>query len=327
MMRYTTILTAVALLPLACADIPEAPEVAGVNVAYADFHPETEGTVVLRVSVSDRYGFPWLDMPTTRVYVRQLLTSGVALRSIAEPESDDGAQCGWVRPVEAPSAVAVVMDRSGLSDDLESRSIVRGVLEAFKSSPDDMRFSIIDVGTTASLNQPLTSDHGALEVSLRQPTTSPGAAALFDGITLGVQSVSDGVEPGEQAAVVVVTSSLDTVAGTEASFASVTSAAREAGVPVYFIAYGDATKGIDSDLWALDDVAIQSGGRFLDGAEPIYSGNSIGSVFSSIRSAYDVCVEALPVDSGNRYAEARDMSEISVTVESMGSDLDTVRPF
>lgn len=321
-----TILGAACACTLSCADVPSAPEVSGANIAAVEFRPQQEGTVLLTVSVSDRYGFPWLDLPTTRFYVRQLLENGTAVRAIAEPA--DGTQgCGWARPVDAPSAVALVLDRSALGGEVVDRTIIRGVSDAVEGASADVRLALVDVGEGAVVDSPLTADREAFMAALHDPSPEEGRSALMAGIRAGIDLIAEGAAPGEHTAVVVVTASLDDSSGPDASFASLTKYAMDQGVPVYVVAYGEAGLGAGSSLWALDDVAIGSGGRFMDGGDPIYAEHVVGSVLASVRSAYQVCIDALPVDHGDRYAERRDMLEISLTVESGGSDLQTVRPF
>jgi Ca-activated chloride channel family protein len=154
---------------------------------------------------------------------------------------------------DQPISIALLVDASAsMTQSMQhaSKAAQEFVQRALK---DGDRCSITAIQDVPRRKQPLTSDRQAVEAALRdiKPT---GRTALYDAVASAIRELR---EEKNRRAIVVMTDGGDTTSSY--SYDDVHKMAREAGIPMYFIAY----EGGDNELRDLDRLkylAAETGG-------------------------------------------------------------------
>ncbi|HEX2060070.1 MAG TPA: VWA domain-containing protein, partial [Thermoanaerobaculia bacterium] len=156
---------------------------------------------------------------------------------------------------DQPISIALLVDSSAsmtYSIKHAAKAASEFVRHALK--PGD-RCSVTAVQDSPRRRQPLTDDHAAIAKALETIVPS-GRTSLYDSIASAVRELR---EEKNRRAIVVLTDGSDT--SSIASYEEVEKLAREAAIPMYFIAYeGGADSDAARDLDRLRFLAAQTGG-------------------------------------------------------------------
>lgn len=154
---------------------------------------------------------------------------------------------------DQPISIALLVDASAsMTESMQhaSKAAMEFVQRALKEGD---RCSVTAIQDVPRRKQAMTNDRGAIEAALRE-IKPLGRTALYDAVASAIRELKD---EKNRRAIVVMTDGGDTTSSY--SYDDVQKMAREAGIPMYFIAY----EGGDNELRDLDRLkylAAETGG-------------------------------------------------------------------
>jgi VWFA-related protein len=196
-------------------------------------------TVPIFVSVVDRDGQTRDDIDRSKF-------------RIIDNESE-GKIIEFGKAFDQPISIALLVDASAsMTPSMQhaSKAALDFVQRALKEGD---RCSITAIQEVARRKQPLTSDRKAIEEALRE-IRPMGRTALYDSVASAIRELRD---EKNRRAIVVMTDGGDTTS--MYSYDDVQKMAREAGIPIYFIAY-EGGDNEPRDLDRLRFLAAETGG-------------------------------------------------------------------
>lgn len=210
--------------------------------AAGDVHVESVEvrTVPIFVSVVDRDG-------TTRVDVDR--------SSFRIMDNDSEAKIlEFGKAFDQPISLALLVDASGSMgyEIANATKAATGFVQ--KTLRDTDRCAVFAIRDVPRRVIELTSDRAAVEKALGS-IKAVGQTALYDGIETAIRELKD---EKNRRAIVVLTDGGDT--SSMASFEDIDRKAREAGIPLYFIAYDTGETAQAKDLDRLKYLATETGG-------------------------------------------------------------------
>lgn len=196
-------------------------------------------TVPIFVSVVDRNGQTRDDIDRSQF-------------RIIDNESE-GRIIEFGKAFDQPISIALLVDASAsMTESMQhaSKAALEFVQRALK---DGDRCSVTAIQDVPRRRQPLTSDRNAIESALKEirPT---GRTALYDAVASAIRELR---EEKNRRAIVVMTDGGDTTS--TYSYDDVQKMSREAGIPIYFIAY-EGGDNEPRDLDRLKFLAAETGG-------------------------------------------------------------------
>jgi Ca-activated chloride channel homolog len=210
--------------------------------AAGDVHVESiqVRTVPIFVSVVDRDGTT-LDNVDRSLF--RILDNGTETKIIE-----------FGKAFDQPISIALLVDGSAsmtYSMQRAAKAATAFIQSTLKSGDRCAVFAIQDVPRR---KQQLTEDVALVSTAL-STITPVGNTALYDAIKSALRELN-----GEKArrAIIILTDGADT--GSIASFKDAENAARQAGIPIYFIAYDTGTDTQSRDIERLKYLASQTGG-------------------------------------------------------------------
>lgn len=153
---------------------------------------------------------------------------------------------------DQPISIALLLDASASMTYSMAHASKAAVDFVDKALKDGDRCSVTAIQDVPRRKQPLTGDRAQVAAAVRglQPS---GRTALYDAVISALRELR---EEKNRRAIVVLTDGGDT--GSNYSFDDATKMAREAGIPMYFIAYEGADEAQDLDR--LRFLAAETGG-------------------------------------------------------------------
>jgi Ca-activated chloride channel homolog len=168
-------------------------------------------------------------------------------------EKAEGKIIEFGKAFDQPISIALVLDASA-SMTYSMKHAARAAADFVESAlKDGDRCSVTAVQDVPRRKQPLTSERAAVAKAL-QGITPMGRTALYDGVASAIRELR---EEKNRRAIVVLTDGGDT--NSTWSFDETQKLAREAGIPIYFIAYEGGDE-VARQVNELRHIAAETGG-------------------------------------------------------------------
>ena len=208
-----------------------------------------------------------VDVRTVPIFVSVVDGNGVthddvdrSLFRILDNDSE-GKIVEFGKAFDQPISIALLLDASAsmtYSVDEERKAALSFVQKTLKEKDRCAVFAIRDVPRRI---QAITGDRDAVRKAV-EGLTAAGRTALYDGIAGAIRELKD---EKNRRAIVVLTDGGDTSSNYE--YEEIEKQAREAGIPVYFIAYDTGGDITERDLDRLKYIAADTGGFVATASE------------------------------------------------------------
>ena len=197
-------------------------------------------TVPIFVSVVDRNGHTHTDVDRSHFRIMD--------------ESAEGKIIEFGKAFDQPISIALVLDASA-SMTYSMKHATKAAAEFVASAlKDGDRCSVTAVQDVPRRKQPLTSDRDAVAKALHG-INPEGRTALYDAVASAIRELR---EEKNRRAIVILTDGSDTASSW--SYDEVQVLAREAAIPLYFIAYEGGGEDVPRQLDQLRFLAAETGG-------------------------------------------------------------------
>jgi VWFA-related protein len=168
--------------------------------------------------------------------------------------------------------------------------------------------------------RPFSADKTALKKRIQQLTPS-GGTLLYDATYQAVETL-EAARPDGKKAVVVLTDGVDESPGSRHRVAEVIQRAREAGIPLHMLGFGQAGD-LDEDV--MRQMASQTGGTYHHARNE----QLLFSIFENLSIQLhddgidEAALRKLADETGGRYFHARDLSQLNFIYEGLADELQT----
>lgn len=255
-------------------------------------------TVPIFVSVVDRHGNTRVDVDRTHFRI----LDNNAVGKIVE----------FGKAFDQPISIALLLDASRSMTYLMSHATTAASEFVERALKEGDRCSVIAIQDVPRRKQPLTGDRAQVAQALAglQPT---GSTALYDAIETALRELKD---EKNRRAIVVLTDGADT--GSLASFDEVHAKARQAGIPIYFIAY----QGLDNakELDRIKYLAAETGG-FVATATQQDLAARYAAIEKDLRAQFAITYQV------SDYAKANEYRRLRVTLDSPALSARTIKGY
>jgi Ca-activated chloride channel family protein len=214
---------------------------------------------------------------------------------------DNGSEAKIIefgRAFDQPISIALLLDASAsmtyAMDDV-SRAALGFVRHALKSGDRCAVFAIRD---TPRRQQELTGDRTEVEKALASIHPA-GRTALYDALETAIRELRD---EKNRRAIVVLTDGGDTES--VASYADIQKTAREAGIPMYFIAFDSGTASSAQDFERLRFLATETGG-FVAAASQQDLAAKYGEIERDLRAQFAIKYQVTDYAKHNEWRKIR----------------------
>ncbi len=197
---------------------------------------------------------------------------------------------------DQPISIALVVDSSAsmtFSMNSATKAAAEFVQHALKQGD---KCSVTAVQDVPRRKQTLTDDHPAVSSALRG-IAPEGRTALFDAIASAIRELR---EEKNRRAIVVLTDGSDT--SSNWSYPEVEKLAREAAIPIYFIAYEGANEARDIDR--LRHLATQTGGFVATATEQNLMAK-YGEIEKDLRAQFAITYQVSDFGKSNQWRTVR----------------------
>lgn len=201
---------------------------------------------------------------------------------------------------DQPISIALIMDASSsmnASMDDATNAAVSFVKHTLKQGDHCTVFSVRDVPRR---ELPLTTDRATVEKSIRG-IQAHGQTALYDAIASAIRELRD---EKNRRAIVALSDGVDT--SSNDSFDELDRMAQEAGIPLYFIAYGNGGDTEQQDLNRLLYLAGETGG-FVATASAENLQAKYGDIEKDLRAQYVIRYQITSFAKRNEWRKVRVM--------------------
>lgn len=254
--------------------------------AGGDVHVESVEvrTVPIFVSVVDRDGTTRLDVDRSAFRIMDNDSEATILE--------------FGKAFDQPISLALLVDASGsMTYELANATkAASGFVQRTLRATD--RCAVFAIRDVPRRMQELTSDKGAVEQALGS-IRPLGQTALYDAIDTAIRELKD---EKNRRAIVVVTDGGDT--SSMATFEDVDRKAREAGIPLYFIAYDTGETAQQKDLDRLRYLATQTGG-FVATASQQNLAARYGEIEKDLRAQFAIRYQVTDYAKHNEWRKVR----------------------
>ena len=240
-------------------------------------------TVPIFVSVVDRNGQTRTDIDRSQFRIMD--------------ESAEGKIIEFGKAFDQPISIALVLDSSAsmtYSMQHAAKAASEFVERALKNGD---RCSVTAVQDVPRRKQPLTADRGAVAAALEGIEPS-GQTALYDGVASAIRELRD---EKNRRAIVVLTDGSDNASNW--SFEELQKLAREAGIPIYFIAY-EGGEEVARELDRLRFLATETGGFVATATEQNLMAK-YNEIENDLRAQFAILYQVSDFGKSNQYRRVR----------------------
>jgi Ca-activated chloride channel homolog len=245
-----------------------------------------------------------VDVRTVPIFVSVVDRNGAAhddvdrsLFRVLDNESE-GKIVEFGRAFDQPISIAILVDASAsmtyaMDDVLKAANgFVKRTLK------DGDRCAVFSIRTVPRREQSITSDRAQVEKTLLA-IKAQGQTAIYDGITTALRELRD---EKNRRAIVILTDGGDT--SSISSYEDAEKAAREAGIPIYFIAYESLEPVTAQDIERLRFLAAETGG-FVATASQANLSAKYGEIEKDLRAQFAITYQITDFAKRNEWRKVR----------------------
>lgn len=225
-----------------------------VDMGQQDFTALKAGNLLLTFSQINAAGFPDIECYLSVTDGAGVPVSGLTLADLNVSEDailQNPTSLRVAGTTQLPIAVALVVDRSGSMQGQSLADAKQAATDFLQRLKPIDHAAIISFASNVTINQPFTANQILLQNAI-QSLTASGQTDLYGGV---IAAIDQGQTQTGRKAVIVLTDGEHNVSGK--SLADASSAALQAGLPVYTIGLGDQAQEDN-----LRQLASATGGRY-----------------------------------------------------------------
>jgi Ca-activated chloride channel family protein len=199
---------------------------------------------------------------------------------------------------DQPISIALVLDASA-SMTYSMEHVTRAAADFVKHSlKEGDRCSVTAIQDVPRRRQPLTDDRTAIAAALTE-LAPRGNTALYDAVASAIRELRN---EKRRRAIVVLSDGSDTASNW--SFQDIEKEAREAGIPIYFIAYEGDDADEQRNIERLRYLAAQTGG-FVAAATQQNLAAKYGEIEKDLRAQFAITYQVSDFGKANQWRDVR----------------------